>query len=94
MGVVFKGGTSGNRQDAKPPVPGSGSSQPVLDTSTSGATPGTVNLNAEHFRPHRHGQQATPDFMPTGGRDATGSDLADPTATQGGNPGVFEGGED
>lgn len=73
MGVVFKGGTSGNRADALPPVPSSGSPQPVLDTATSGPVASTVNLSAETFRPHRHGQHATPDFMPTGGTIPEGS---------------------
>lgn len=66
MGLVFKGGTSGNRQDALPSVPSSGTPQPVLDTSNNKDNP-EVHLQSEHFRPHRHGQQATATFMPTGG---------------------------
>lgn len=44
MGVIFKGGTSGNRADAKPPVPDSGTSQPVVDTASSGGVPGTIQM--------------------------------------------------
>lgn len=66
MPVVMKGGTSGNRQDALPPVPSSGTPQPVLDTSNNKYDP-AVYLQSDHFRPHRHGQQATATFMPTAG---------------------------
>jgi hypothetical protein len=71
MPVVFKGGTSGNREDALPPVPSSGSAQPVLNTETSGPIASTVNLFAGNFRPHA--QTRTPDFMPTGGTIPKGS---------------------
>jgi hypothetical protein len=92
MGVVFKGGTSGNRADALPPVPSSGSSQPVLSTETSGAVPSTVHLDSDKHRPHA--SSATPDFMPTGGGTGSGTDISDPTATTGGDPSVFESGAD
>jgi len=72
MVVVFKGGTSGNRQDALPPTPSSGNAQPVLRTETSGAVPSTIHLQAENFE-QSHYQQATPDFMPTGGTIPEGS---------------------
>ena len=73
MPVIFRGGTSGNREDGLPPVPSSGASQPVLDTATSGGVPSSIRLNSEGQRPHRHGQHATPDFMPTGGTIPEGS---------------------
>ncbi len=90
MGVTFRGGTSGNREDALPPVPSSGTAQPVLDTSTSGATPSTVNFQAENFNNKSNIEQATPDFLPTGGTvPDSGTDIEDPTATTGGwGPGV------
>lgn len=90
MGVVFKGGTSGNRQDALPPVPNSGYAQPVLDTDTSGPIPSSILF--PKARPHRGGQDATPDFMPTGCRpEDSGTDCYDPGATTGGNESVFRG---
>jgi len=93
MGVVFKGGPSGMRQDYLPPVPSSGAKQPVQDTSTSGPEPSTVHFQAKEFE-RRHYQTATPDFLPTGGTEATGTDLADPTATMGGDESVFKGAPD
>jgi hypothetical protein len=68
MTIVFKGGTSGNREDAIFPMPTSPSTpQPILRTQTSGPIPSTVVFNAEHFDVKTHREQATPDFMPTGG---------------------------
>jgi hypothetical protein len=72
MGVTFTGGPSGNRESASPPVPSSGNAQPVLRTETSGAVPSTVHFQAQEFR-RDHYQQATPDFMPTGGTIPEGS---------------------
>jgi hypothetical protein len=90
MGVVFKGGTSGNRENALPQVPNSGYSQPILDTDTSGAIPGTINF--PYCRPTRAGvQEQTADFMPTGFEEAGGTDIEDNTATTGGNEAVFKG---
>lgn len=90
MTVVFKGGTSGNRADALPPVPSSGYSQPVLDTDTSGAIPSSIQF--PNARPQRHGQDRTADFMPTGcDVPESGTDICDPTATTGGDPSVFKG---
>lgn len=88
MGVTFKGGTSGNREDAIPSVPSSGSAQPVLDTSGSQKSPGVV-WQSESFK-NKHREQALPDFMPSSGGIPEGStDVEDPTATQGGwGPGV------
>ena len=81
MSVVFRGGSSGNRADYLPPVPDRGIPQPVLDTATDGAEDSTINLNANGFREHRHGQHRTPDFMPTGGTIPEGSpDITDPEA--------------
>lgn len=91
MGVVFKGGTSGNRQDYLAPTPSSGASQPIQKTETHGATPSTVHFQAHHFATKTHQEQATPDFMPTGGTEARGTDLADPGATTGGDESVFKG---
>ena len=74
MAVRFSGGNSGSRgKDFSPPVPSSGSAQPVLRTETSGAVPASIKLESEGQRQHRHGQDATPDFMPTGGTIPTGS---------------------
>jgi len=99
MGVTFKGGTSGCREDYAAPTPKSGESQPVLDTSTSAGTPDSVTFKAEEYK-QAHAEHATPDFLPTGGTISTptadGSmsypsttDVVDPTATQGGwGPGV------
>lgn len=65
MAVVMKGGTSGNRQDALPPVPSSGQAQPVLNTAGNKPQP-DVFYNTNHARPHRHGQHLSYD-MPTSG---------------------------
>lgn len=87
MSVVFTGGTSGNRENGLPQVPSSGIKQPLIDTATSGAVESTVHLQKAR---HPHAETATPDFMPTGVNfPETGVDIADPTATQGGNPGAF-----
>lgn len=67
MTVVFKGGTSGNREDASPQVPTSGAPQPVLDTTTRVPVPSTVHFQATNFDTKVNREQATPDFMPTGG---------------------------
>jgi hypothetical protein len=88
MTVVFKGGTSGNREDHKAPTPSSGHAQPIQKTQTYGAAPSTVNWAAENFKPHA--QSATPDFMPVGGTDSTGTDHSDPTATRNDNEAVFK----
>ena len=91
MSVVMKGGTSGCRMDYLPPVPGSGAAQPVLDTATSGSVPGTVHLQAQSFE-REHASSATPDFLPTGATfPETGTDIADPTATTGGDASIFRG---
>jgi hypothetical protein len=74
MTIVFKGGTSGNREDAIFPMPTSGSPQPLLKTQTSGPVPSTVVFNSEHFDVKTHREQATPDFMPTGGTTAGPND--------------------
>jgi hypothetical protein len=95
MAVTFKGGTSGNRgMDFSPPVPGAGSPQPIQFTETSGPVPSSIHLQAETFRPNMP-QTATRDFMPTGGTEASGSDLEDQTATSigptSGDESVFKG---
>jgi hypothetical protein len=88
MTVVFKGGNSGSRgENFLPPTPNSGYSQPIQKTQTYGSAPGTVNWAAENFKPHVN--HATPDFMPVGGTDSTGTDHSDPTATTGGDESVF-----
>jgi|SRR6185369_1384116 hypothetical protein len=75
MTIVFKGGTSGNREDAIFPMPTSPATpQPILRTQTSGLVPSTVVFNAEHFDVKTHREQATPDFMPTGGTHAGPND--------------------
>jgi len=90
MPVVFKGGTSGNREDHKAPTPYSGHAQPIQKTETHGAYTSNVNFQAENPKAHAdHYQAATPDFMPTGGTDSTGTDHSDPTATVGGDQSVF-----
>ena len=84
MGVVFKGGTSGNRQDGIAPMPSSGTPQPVLDTATNSVNP-AVHLQAENFRPHRHGQESVADFMPSCGTIPEGSsDVAEQGLPKGG----------
>ena len=86
-GVVMKGGTSGGRHDYLAPVPDSGMSQPVLDTSTTGAIPDTVQMSGgpaghEHFS----GIAAQ---LPTGGGTGSGTDIEDPGAPDGSmGPGV------
>ena len=86
MSVYFRS-SSGNREDATPQVPSSGTKQPLIDTATSGSVPSTVLLQKAR---HPHAETATPDFMPTGANfPESGTDIADPTATQGGNSGVF-----
>lgn len=72
MTVVFKGGTSGNRQNGLPNVPDSGVSQPIIDTDTSGAVPSSIQFPSG--RPHRHGQDRTAEFMPTGATIPQGSE--------------------
>ena len=65
MPVKFSGGTSGNREDASPPVPSSGFPQPIQYTETSGPIPSTVKFQAQQFTAHPdHIMFATPDFMP------------------------------
>jgi len=91
MGVVMKGGSSGNRADALPQVPSSGYSQPVLDTDTSGPEAGGVQWGDFPSRPQRGGQNATPSFMPTGCSPVGGTDIEDPGATTGGDERVFRG---
>ena len=44
MGVILSPGGSGNRQPANPPVPASGQSQPVQDSSTNAAIPSTIHF--------------------------------------------------
>ena len=73
MTVVFKGGNSGNRQDASPPVPSKGYAQPIQHTETNAENPNAY-FQAAHFE-HDHINHATPDFMPSGGTEAVGSDL-------------------
>ncbi len=70
MAVKFSGGNSGSPgKDYSPPVPASGSEQPVLRTETSGAVPASI-----HFQDKQgHAENATPDFMPTGGTIPEGS---------------------
>lgn len=78
MPVIFKGGTSGNREDYTPPVPSSGTPQPVLNTATNGPYASTINLQSENFKPHP--QTRTADWMPTGGTIPESScDVSDPT---------------
>ena len=95
MAVVFKGGTSGNREDASPPVPSSGYKQPIQYTQTyGGEDKGAVVLNSNHFdSPVRNEggmlSREVPHDMPTGGTEAQGTDLQDPTATVGGDQSVF-----
>ena len=83
MSVVFKGGTSGNREDHAAPTPLTGKSQPVLTTETHGAVPSNIHFDSDHTE--------TASFMPTGatiqGPQATSdpsTDLMDPDATTGG----------
>jgi hypothetical protein len=91
MTVVFKGGTSGNREDHKAPTPSSGHAQPIQKTETHGSTPSTVHFQAENAKYHKdHIMSATPDFMPVGGTDSTGTDHSDPTATRNDNLAVFK----
>lgn len=66
MPVIFKGGTSGDRNNYTSGTPSSGTPQPVVDTSHGNSTPSTVHFQAESFRPYEP-QTATPDFMPSGG---------------------------
>ena len=76
MSVRFTGGNSGNREDASPPVPSSGFSIPVRNTETFGSVPSSVKFQATDPKAYPdHYQAHTPDFLPTGGTDATGSDL-------------------
>ena len=72
MGVVMKGGNSGCRHDYLAPVPSSGSSQPLLDTSGKEKQPG-VYTQADDFTNKKNREQATPDFMPTSGGIPDGS---------------------
>lgn len=66
MSVIFKGGTSGNRKDALPPVPDSGEAQPVLNTANDQS--GSVVVWGDYpARPQRHGQHLSAEFMPEGG---------------------------
>ena len=69
MAVVFKGGTSGNREDALPPVPSSGSPQPVLMTETSGGMSGSIH--AAGGASGGHGEFIP--SLPTGGTIPDGS---------------------
>lgn len=72
MTVVMKGGTSGNREDALPDLPG-GPNQPVLDTSRS-MNNAAVHYQAQEFINNTsRAEQATPDFLPTGGTIPEGS---------------------
>lgn len=96
MGVVMKGGNSGCREDYLAPVPSSGSSQPVLDTSTKGAVPSTVNFSGGPFpnekAPNVAIENERASFMPTGGTIPEGStDIQDPGASTGGDESVFRG---
>ena len=79
MAVVFKGGTSGNREDHRAPTP-AGASQPVLMTETHGPVPSEVHFQAQSYE-RSHASFATPDFMPTGGTIPGGTDIEDPGAT-------------
>ena len=93
MGDIMRGGTSGCRHDYLAPVPSSGSSQPVLDTSGSQTQPG-VYTKADDFS-KKHREQATPDFLPTSGSIPEGStDVQDPKATTGGSQDIFKGAPD
>ena len=68
MGVIMKGGTSGNRQDSLAPVPSSGVSQPVLRSERHEPVSPSIHLQAENPKGHpNHFQSQTPDFMPTEG---------------------------
>ena len=78
MPVIFKGGTSGNRENALPPVPNSGASQPVLRTEFSGREPANVVLNTNHAKhtTHTTGERLEdwiPNDMPIGGKIPEGS---------------------
>ena len=78
MPINFDGATSGNREDAKPNVPTSGSPQPVLDTSNnSNPNPG-VTFGSQPTG-NREGAHTPP--VPTGGTIPEGStDVCDPQA--------------
>lgn len=90
MPVIFKGGTSGNREDALPPVPSKGSPQPVLDTAFHKRS-GNIHFQAEHQEAHAdHYQHQTPDFMPEGGNiPESSSDVGDQGAAVGHDESVF-----
>ena len=92
MSVRFTGGNSGNREDARPPVPSSGFSIPVRNTETFGSVPSSVKFQATDPKAHPdHYQAQTPDFLPTGGTEAKGTDLQDPGATTGEPETAFRG---
>ena len=97
MAVVFKGGTSGNREDASPPVPSSGYKQPIQYTQTyGGEDKGSIVLNSNHHDlPNQSESERTttavPHDMPTGGTEAQGTDLQDPGATTGEPETAFRG---
>lgn len=64
----------GPNVDGNPPVPDSGTAQPVLTTETSGAVPSNIHFQAEAFSNKKYTfEQATPGFMPTGGMIPDGS---------------------
>ena len=99
MAVVFKGGTSGNRDDHSAPTPLKGIAQPVLTTETHEAVPANIHLKAANPSVHQdHYQHRTPDFMPTCGEHSDplassdpSTDVMDPGATTGGDESVFKG---
>ena len=72
MGVVMKGGTSGNSQDYLAPTPNSGSPQPLLDTGMSGSEPSTVVLMGHMVSGHRENSNPS-SMLPAGGTIPTGS---------------------
>jgi hypothetical protein len=82
MTVQFKGGTSGDRYDYKPSVPGS-QSLPIQLTETGDRNPSTVvckgGPKGDHYsNPITATQDDLPTFMPAGGTNGTGTDIEDP----------------
>jgi len=63
MPVRFTGGPSGMRDDYLPPVPDSGTPQPMLKTQKDTYPSNQVFLQAENPKGEKF-ENATPDFMP------------------------------
>lgn len=77
MSVRMTGGSSGNREDALPNVPTSGSPQPVLDTSGYAKQPGVRMTGGSTGNREAN---ALPDVPTSGTVPESSTDVCDPGA--------------